>query len=245
MKINRVNILENLVTALKKDKSVFAVWLEGADAAATVDKYSDVDLWLDVRDGHELKMFRKIKKTLAAISKIDFCYEQPHPHPKIRQFFLHLEKTSRYLLIDVCIQCHSRKLLFSKNIPEETPKVLFDKDKVIRFKKSYSPEETKNSKELLSAFVFLQTYVAKEIKRRNFLEALNNYHKYVIGPLTTCLRLRYCPEKKDYHLKHIYRDLPKNVTKKLEKLCKISSLNQIESKTKEATQFLRNVLEKK
>ena len=56
------------------------------------------------------------------------------------------------------------------------------------------------------------------------LEALGYYHREVLEPLTQLLRLRYCPVKYDYGLKHLYADLPREVTAELEELYAVVTL---------------------
>lgn len=51
--MNRNELIDYLKTCLTVHSDGLALWLEGADAAARVDAYSDIDLWLAARDGQE------------------------------------------------------------------------------------------------------------------------------------------------------------------------------------------------
>lgn len=72
MKVTKAKIINYLKKELSKNKYIFACWLEGADSKNRSDKYSDLDIWLDVKDGYENKMVVQLKKILTNISPIDF-----------------------------------------------------------------------------------------------------------------------------------------------------------------------------
>ena len=61
MEITREHIIERFSDRLINNHFVYALWLEGADATGTVEEYSDIDLWLDVDDGHEEKIFEEVE----------------------------------------------------------------------------------------------------------------------------------------------------------------------------------------
>jgi predicted nucleotidyltransferase len=58
----RQEILAYLQAKLEPHPHVHALWLEGADARNKVDEYSDIDLWLDVEDGHEESVLLKLEQ---------------------------------------------------------------------------------------------------------------------------------------------------------------------------------------
>ena len=248
MNVNRKNIIETLKSEFINDNTVHAFWLEGADAHETVDEFSDIDIWFDVEDGCEEAFVQHMKKALLLIAPFDFICEKNHSHPKIRQFFIRLKNTSVFLVIDLCLQSHSRKVEFAKENEDEKAKVIFDKSGVIKYI-NINPLGTnkatgRRKKEIEYTFEFFSVWVKKEINRDNFLEALSYYHEYILSPLTEYLRIIYQPAKKDFNLKHIKSDLPPDIVAKLEYLYKISSLKEIEEKTQEAISFFKGVAEK-
>lgn len=245
-KISRETIILKLKQILFNDPSVYAFWLEGADAINKVDQYSDVDIWLDVKDGQESAVFNKIKKILSEISIIDFELEVTHPHPKIRQKFFHLKNTSEFLIIDICLQSHSRVFWYTNEHAGEKVKIIFDKRKVVKFRKldkdKFNREMIERKKYLQKTYFFYQLWIKKELKRKNFLGAFNYYHIKVLQPLVEFYRIKYQPTKKDYFLKDIKEDLPKNIVLKLENLCKIKSLFDIEKNIKIANKLFNEIL---
>jgi predicted nucleotidyltransferase len=161
MKITREKIINCLAEKLKNDSSVFAFWLEGADAHNRVDKYSDIDIWIDIKDKHESKIFDKITDILSELGEIDYAHEINHPHPKIRQKFFHFKDTSEFLIIDICLQSHSRVIQFRKNFQGEKIKIIFDKSNVIQYKtinhQKFNNEIFAKVQELKRTFLFFSS----------------------------------------------------------------------------------------
>lgn len=246
MRITRQQIIEALNIGLKNDPTVFAFWLEGADVHDRVDQYSDIDIWLDVKDTHESKILKKAETILSRLGKIDFAHEVEHPHPKIRQKFFHLKNTSEFLIIDVCIQSHSRVFWYTKEFKDEKAKIIFDKSNVVQYKsvdqKKFNKEISDRVQELEKTFIFFQAWVNKSINRENFLEALGSYHEKVLQPLVEILRIRYEPTKKDFYLNGISLDIPKKILKELEDLYKINSINDIKAKSQKANKLFFTII---
>ena len=242
--ISRQSIISSL-KVLEKDPKVHACWLEGANAHGRVDKYSDIDIWIDVEDNYVPKAFKKIEKLLENIGEIDYSFEKKHSNSKIRQRFYHLEGCSRFLIVDICVQKHSRVFWYTYGYKDEKVLVLFDKAKVIKFHKfnklKLKKETTEQIRKLDQSFSFFQVWVDKEMNRKHFLEALDAYHRKILEPLVHLIRLKYQPTKSEFHLSNISSDVPKPIVKKLEDLYKISSLADIKNKMKKANKLYEEV----
>src|SRR3989344_3330483 len=243
MEVKREQIIEVVDKGLKDDPSVFALWLEGSDANNTLDQYSDIDIWLDVEDGKEQTVFTKIEDIFSNLGELNFAYDMRHPSPQIHQKVFHLKNTPETLLIDVCIQSHSRNFEFTRGIDDE-PKVIFDKG-AIKFKELNQEEfqkELKSRVERLKITLAQKIRVLTKVKRGDFLESLMYYQKWIVAPLVELLRIKYIPHKRDYHLKHISRDLPKEVVEQIEAISKIQSVKDIENGIKVADELFKKTL---
>ncbi|MHC1695283.1 MAG: hypothetical protein AB9835_08425 [Eubacteriales bacterium] len=249
----RKAIIQALVTRFSQDCAVRALWLEGSDGVGKSDEYSDLDFWLDVEDGMENAVLDECVKTIAAIGKLDYSSRFDHPHPKIFQHCLHVAGTSEYLLVDICVQSHSRGregCTFTRGDIAEFPLVLFDKDEVVAIVEPRDTDASVIIKELdRCADVFSQrSRVVKYIRRGKFLEALAYYGKYVLYPLVDALRLLYTPTHREYGPVHISEHLPEHEVRELEALHKISSLDDIERSLSRADKLfarVRQALEEK
>lgn len=236
--VDRKKIVEKLASKLKNDSLVFAMWLEGADANDLVDEYSDLDIWFDVEDGQEKKMMKKITKILESFGELDFSCNKNNPHPKILEYVFHIKKSSPFLLIEVAVQSSSRNFDFIEEFEHEKPKLIFDKADVIKYSKLNEKEWDKELAIDLEQLknVFKQQSRVK-VKRGKFLETYDSYLKWTIEPLIKMLRIKYCPLKKDYGFKHLDRDLPENITKKIRSLLFIGDILDIEIKQKMAEKW--------
>ena len=244
MEVQRDQIIKVIEGGLKNNPSVFAFWLEGADSTNTVDQYSDIDIWLDVEDGEESAVFSEVERALLKLGELDLFYELEHPHPQIRHKVLHLKDTPDSLLLDVCVQSHSRNFEFVRGLHDE-PKVIFDKANAVKFREfdklEFRRELEQRIYHLKNAFV-QKSRVLTKIERGEFLEAMMYYQKWILEPLVELLRIKYIPRKRDYHFKHISRDLPKEVVRQLEDLCKIQSMEEIKQKVESATELFEVTL---
>ncbi|MEI7690610.1 MAG: hypothetical protein WCI63_03225 [bacterium] len=212
MKIDRNLILNKLTESLEALNYVNALWLEGADSLDTVDEFSDIDVWVDVEDGKELEVIKVFRSALMEIGELDFDYEKDHGHPKIRQHFFHIIDTSKFLIVDLCVQANSRVFWFTEGKEGEKVKVLFDKKNVINFKpldqKKFEKEVIDRKKYLEGEFRIMKVDVEKELERNDYLGALNFYLS-LASIFTELQRIEHIPTKHEFGLKHASRDLPR------------------------------------
>lgn len=247
------NIDRDMIINLIKDKfismnEVHAYWLEGADALDAIDKYSDIDIWLDVEDGFEDMIFQIAEDELSKLGKLDFKFKVDHEHPKIHQNYYHIEGTSEYLIIDFCIQSHSRdrnEVKFVEGDILEFPKVIFDKSGVITIIKDDGPIDVNLIQKIINEIKSKyeqHSRVIKYVHRNNYPEAFIYYLKYVADPLVQLVRIKYTPKYYDLHCIHISNHIPKEDIKWLEYYYQISSLNDIHTKTIEAKEICNKLI---
>jgi hypothetical protein len=233
MNISREEIIDFISSKLREDDKIFAMWLEGSDGLGRSDEYSDLDFWFDAEDGYETVVLDKCTSILEGISELDFIEYVKHPHPKIFQRNLHIKGTSEFLLIDICVQSHSRGsegCTFVKGDIAEYPLVIFDKKDVIKI----IDEPALDNNRILEAMTnCIKTYeqrsrLVKYIKRNNYLEACAYYDKYVRQPIVCLYRILYTPQHYDYGLVHISNHLPEEIVIQIEGLYKPRSVKDIE-----------------
>lgn len=212
----REDLIAGLADCLRPLEFVHAAWLEGADPHERVDEYSDIDLWVDVADGREDRALEAVRTYLEESAPLELCIEVDHPHPLVRQAFYRPGGVPEFLIVDTCVQSHSRQYTFT----EERTLVLFDKGSVVRYRdldeEELRAESLARLGRLESRLAVYPTWVRKEVARGKFLEALGAYHEHVLNPLVEALRLMHTPTKVDFHLKGASADLPPEVAAKLE-----------------------------
>jgi predicted nucleotidyltransferase len=243
--VTRNDILSYLEEGLKEHPKIFAMWLEGSDGTGSADKYSDIDLVLDVEDGFESETLSLCGELLKKLSPVDLSYEEPIQNPQMRYKVFHLKNTPEQLFLDISVQSHSRKIHFVKQNDSEVPKVIFDKKKVIKYK---NINEVELKEELIERLYHLENTInqkaraEKYVKRNKFIEAVGYYQKFVITPLIELLRIKYKPINYNYYIVCISKHLPRDVTLQLEELYKINSINDISVYIEQAYNWFYEVL---
>jgi len=239
--VGRDDIIAGLSAALEPLPYIRAFWLEGADANGAADEYSDIDCWVDFDDPYEEQAIAAVEAALKTVVDVDSAYIFNHGHPKIRQRVYHLAGSPEFLMIDFCWQLHSRLAdgegVYVKGDKIESAKVIFDKAGVIRYKDYDAADFAEwNAKRLEEARYRYSQHcrVQKYVLRGQYAESCAYYNRYVAEPLVDLLRLIYTPAHADYGLVHISRHIPRHELEKLEYFLRISSLDEIAAKTKEA-----------
>lgn len=247
--ITRELIVEKLKAGLEPLQYVNAMWLEGADASGHVDRYSDLDIYIDILDDFEEQAIESVERLLACISEVDYKYVVKHRHPKLRQRIYHLKGTDEYLAIDFVWQLHSRpkeEYLYIRGNTIEAARVIFDKVGIIRYEdpdeRDYAAANTACLEECIYRYA-QHARVLKYVRRGNYLEAYAYYNKYVLEPLITLLRLIHTPYHADYYLVHISQHIPESELRKLEFFAKVSALEDVEQRVPLAQDWFRELVQ--
>lgn len=239
----RRQIIEDLKQKLSDNPSVSAFCLEGADAEEAVDQYSDLDMRIIVDESHSNEIFKIVESIISKDSPIDFKFELNRPQSKTNQALYHLKGTSKFFIIDIMIQECS-----------DCPKIKANK-KLIMFDKIGVLSEQEPGPRQLNDYVktrieniesnasFRSIYLERELERGNFLESVGQYQKFILEKLVETLRLLYCPEKNDFYLKHLSKDLPAEIVSDVEDLYRINTINEIKEKKQKADKLLFKAIE--
>lgn len=238
--VKREHIIQRLKETLEPQRFIYALWLEGADALKTLDDYSDIDVWLDVEPPKIQEAFTLIREALLNLGALALEFDVHHPDAFIEQRFFQLQNSSKFLLVDVCIQSHERTTLFNPEL--DAVKVLFDKATVIRFGKPIPVCILERVKRLKEAYLLYSIRLEKYLIRAEYLSANSTYQTYIFTILIELLRLKYCPLKAAYGTKDIYSDLPLAVCKRLETLQNFSSLSDLETQSKDVNHWTQTLI---
>lgn len=229
-----LQIIDDLKNALEQEPTIYAMWLAGSVAEGYSDELSDVDVYLDIEDGHDKAIFSSIKKFLNTKSKLDIVFSEGVTPPYSHCVY-HLAGMSPYHFIEITLHTHSNKIGLFDSL--RTIKVLFDKNGTTNFKPFDEPSYDKMLQErkqfLLEKIEFGERLFTKESTRRHFLEALHNYQFWLVEPIIELARIKHTPLKITYGLKHGTRDLPEETVKEIESLCIIKSLEDLDNKSQD------------
>ena len=95
---------------------------------------------------------------------------------------------------------------------------------------------------MIERFRMFSNFVEKEIRRGNSLEALEYYRTIVIPSLIQALRIKHSPMHYDFRMRYVHYDLPKDVVKRLETLCFIRDMKDLEGKNPKAIQWFNELV---
>lgn len=248
MEITRHTIITTMQKSLSAQPNILALWLEGADATGFVDEFSDIDLCCSVRQGNLELAAAWAQAALESLGELDLVEIEKKGEDFLSNTF-HLQGSSPYLLVDFDVFV-GRGSTFTTGDAIERPLILFDRAGVIQLLPVDEQVNAANQAERLKELADITAQysrVEKYVRRGDFLEAFGYYHKWLLLPLIEVLRMRYTPLHPDYYIIHISRHLPTDVLRRVEDLFKVTTLADIEIKSrialtwiKETAEFLRH-----
>ena len=240
--LDRSQIIDYLREFSYGKSYVNAMWLEGADGIGQVDAYSDIDFWFDVEQPCQETFLHECIAELEKLADIDSRVD--NIRRDIAQSNIHLENTSEYLTLDICVQSHEIRGMdvtcYVEDDIAELPLILFDKKNIISFREGMIDEE-----EIRKVFgdsknrILQMSRVRKYIQRNQYLEAYGKYLENVAEPLICAARLLYTPRHHEYALCHISRHLPRETVGELMPFYQVTSLEEIEINLQKADQLFR------
>jgi hypothetical protein len=247
--VRRAQVIEVLRGALLPLAWVNAAWLGGSDAFGRADELSDVDLQVDVDDGHVAATFGAVEAALAAASPIVARLVMPMPtwHGHAQRFY-RLRDAAEFTAVDVVVfQRSDPRRYYNQTERHGRPLVLFDRAGVVRpgpldqvELRATLAREVAGIRERLP---FTLPLVAKEVRRGDALAALGLWHRHVLAPLVILYRVRHTPARHDFGTRYTRHDLPAPVQETLAELAFVTGLDDIAAKLPAAERLLGELLE--
>lgn len=245
-KVTRDAVIKTLNRALKPLSYTQALYEGGAIAFNRLDEWSDIDLYLVVDDDKVEAAFKAVEKALETLSPIKQKFEVKQlPWPGVSQAFYKLRDASEYMLIDLAVikSTGSEKFLEPEIHGEAV--FYFNKSDAIKVPKLDRESLNRNLQERLTRlnarFAMFNIFVQKEINRGNFIEALGLYHALTLGSIIDALRIKYSPFHHDFKTRYIQYELPRNTTKKLERLYFVKDSKDLKRRYLEASKWFREL----
>src|SRR2546422_1560507 len=246
--LTRDLIVRALTSELQRLPSVHAFWEAGAAAFNRIDEWSDIDLYIVVDDAAVPQTFEIVEKTLSGLSPIRLKHAVSWPDASgIHQKFYHLEGTSEYLLVDLAVITLSAPDKFLVREIHGEAVFFFNKEGRVVI----PPLDTEafvrgllgRRRRLAERMELFGPFVPKEIHRGNWLEALEFYRGIVLQSLIEALRMRYGPLHCDFRMRYVYRELPPEVLRRLERLAFVKDPDELAAKYPQALVWFREAIE--
>ncbi len=205
------------------DGHVLAAFLGGADASGRVDGWSDVDLVVIAEEGRGEATLGMIRAGVAAMGALvlDFRLPEPTWHG-MRQAFLRPAGAPEWLMVDVCVAERSSPPRLTERERHGEPVVWFDPEGLIRVTELDGDEhaekvraEVEKARHMIG---LAGPLVRKTLARGHVGEAVSVYQRMVLASLVAMVRAEHCPERYDFGLRYLDRDVPGGVRERLERL---------------------------
>lgn len=245
--LTREVIIAAFRAALEPRADVSALSEAGSAAFGALDQYSDIDLSVDVADGSEDAVWDAIEEMLRGLAPIAHRFDIPQPSwHGMSQRFYRLEGTPEWLMLDVALRSTAKRGLFTERERHGDAIVFFDKDGATSplplDRTKLAEDREKRLAAIRAASPLLANLGRKEALRGRPLDAVAMYQSQLFRPLVDTLRSRYCPDRWDYGLRYLYRDLPPEVHARLARLAFAVDLEDLKTKAAEAEQWLAEEL---
>ena len=246
--IGRDAIIPALKTALEPLDYVYAMWEGGAISFDRIDEMSDIDLYVDVEDSRVSQVLPAVEDTLEKLSGIKLKYYVPLPpsHPYAQAFY-RLKGASEFLLVDIAVMKHGAEDKFLE--PEIHGKALFhfNKNGAVEIPRVDGEKFVANLSgrmdKMRTRFEMFRCFVPKEMKRGNYVEALDLYSRLVLELLLEALRMKHKPLHYNFRTHHILHDLPRDVVERLRALYFVSDETDLARKLGLAEEWFRQTVE--
>jgi predicted nucleotidyltransferase len=242
--VNREAILHTLATALEPLPFVDAMWEGGAAAFDRLDEWSDIDLYIVAADDRIEETFRAVEDALQNLSPIRRKYEPTWPAESgIAQAFYRLERASEYLLVDLAVLKRSAPDKFLE--PELHGRAIFSFNKGGALSPppldadGFVKKLVERRDRLVLRMEIFGPFVTKELHRRNWLGALDAYHRIVLDSLIQVLRMRHYPAHYSFSVRYVYFELPPDVVRRLEGLSFVRSPEELPAMYREAIEWFQ------
>jgi hypothetical protein len=247
-RLERKTIIKKLADVLEPLDYVYAFWEGGAIAFDRSDQWSDIDLYADAEDGRIQDVFPVVEKALESLSHIELKYIAPSPPSEAyAHVFYRLAGAGKFLLIDIAVIKHTSSDKFLEPEIHGKSRFIFNKHDAVTCPLVDRQKLASDMREALARnrvrFDMLACFVDKEIRRGNYIEALDMYHRFVLGSLVEALRMKHDPLRYNFGPHYLRHDLPGDVVARLVDLYFVRDSKDLERKYNLAERWFHSTIE--
>jgi hypothetical protein len=227
---------------------VHSMWEGGSAAFDTDDELSDIDLQLDVDDDQVEAAFAEVRAALESLGPLDFRWELAlptwHGYP---QHFYHVAGSPEFLYLDLVVRPLGQEQRLTEREQHGEPRIHFDKRGLVQAsaldRAAHAEKVRARYQTLRTSFAMLAGLCRKELLRGDLAAAVGFYHTHTLRPLVEMLRIKHCPERHDFGLRYLSRDLPAEDAQRVTRLCFFGSAAELSERHAEAVAWFTEVAE--
>ncbi len=220
-------IKDRFKAELEKQDYVLAFFEGGSASFGRADEYSDLDFGIVVKDEAEELAVKLIYQIMQGIAPIETSFIMPQPAwHGFWQGFFHLQGSSPYLLLDICIIKQSAKSYLTEEVMHGKAVVFFDHTGRVGKEKTDMAEIERVIPGRISRARFingmLHNFVDKEVSRNRLVDAIDLYYGMLLRTLVELLRIKHDRVRFSFGCRYLSYDLPPEIYDRLQGLFLIS-----------------------
>lgn len=244
MAVTRDAILAVLRAALEPLPHVVALYEGGAAAWGRLDRWSDVDLYIVAEEGAASETFRTVEGALRTLSPIERTFVARWPKESgIEQAFYRLEGAGPFLLVDLAVLTPAAPDKFLEPEIHGPNVVYFDKTGVTKAppldRAAFDAKMRERLARLREHVEMFHAFVEKEMNRGHWIEAIDDYRAYVVGPLMEALRMEHRPLHHAFRTRYVHDEWPPEVVARVQELLFVRDPDDLRRKYADALRWFR------
>jgi hypothetical protein len=249
--IGRDDIMEVIRQAVEPLDCVHAMWEGGAAGFGRLDRWSDLDVYIDADDDRIDYVLGLVERALIALSPIELEYRPAHALPTVpERMYAHayykLEKANRFLLVDVAVIKHGSPEKFLEPGAHGHASFIFNKGDALAVPRLDHRKVVGRIRRRLETIGtrldMFGCFITKELDRGNVIEALDIYRALIVGPLVEVLRIKHLPARHEFGTRYIHYDLPRETSERLAELFYVAGPDDLTAKWERGETWLRDEL---
>lgn len=219
----RDQLVENLKSAVNSVASAEAAWLGGSRATGSEDALSDTDMV--VVSLNPEAVFSRVEEVLQSKYGIERIWSLQGGLWKgfVQKFYV-LNNTPEFYYVDFGIFVTDQAVDLAEFFNQDRhgkADILWDKSGILQRASELTTAEkaTLPGASQHAQFEILYRTFLKESLRGKYIDAFLFYQR-LVGLFVNLLRLRHSPQKHDFGLRYLYKDLPLQDSKRIEDILK-------------------------
>ncbi|WII72814.1 hypothetical protein QJS83_02890 [Bdellovibrio sp. 22V] len=240
------DIKEIISSVLKSESEILAAWFGGSTATGFEDALSDTDVVTICRQP-EL-VFSLLEKVFSEKFEITHIWEvEDSPWKNFSQKFYIFNGGPATYYVDAGVFQSTDEYDYREYFNVErhgSPQIIFDREDILK-KAALSPRAevptTLNEKNWCARFEILYRTFSKEALRGKYIDSFVFYQR-LVALWVQLLRREHSPQKHDFGLRYIYRDLPEAEAQCIEKYLRVHDINDMKNF---AVEIRQRILEKR
>jgi hypothetical protein len=226
---------------------VRALWEGGSAAFNRVDRWSDLDLYILVKDARVAETFRDFERTLRTLSPVSETYVVQGGFEGVSQKFYKLRNASEFAVIDLAILTPKSPEMFLAPEIHGTNVFHFNKLGAAKVRpadrSALARRRRVRLRRLRLKFAIFNNYVIDEVEWAHAVEAVEDYRAITRAILIEAIRIRYSPLHFDFRMHYVDTELPAEIVKRLRRLSYVRDVEDLKRKYRESTVWCRKTLE--